>query len=210
MCGDVDTLDASQLYFETPWVWYGHFPSGSLNYGTSYIKLGRFESIKQFWQLFNHFPPIDSIHDGCVFYDRQPIVAYSLFRDGVDPEWEHPRNLIGSEWGCRETLCRERFHHLWKEYVLGAIGENIPHCVGVRAINKSNRNRCLHKVEIWMDKTDIPSIQACRRSLTKLVPDSPRFVHMPHQEKQSQAFEYQKRRRTRNGSVVGRDLQAGD
>lgn len=199
-------LDPDSLYFETPWVWYGHFPCGSTNYGSSYIQLGRFETIGDFWRLYNFFPSIDSIHDGTVRVQGYPVIAYSLFRDGVRPEWEDPQNIVGSEWGCRETLDKTRFHTLWFEYILGAIGEHIPHCLGIRAINKSNRTRWLHKIEVWMDATDTSSIQACRRSLTTLVTTSPRFVHMPHQEKQTQALEYQKRRRTRNGSLVARDI----
>lgn len=202
--------DGAELCFETPWVWYGHFPSGSANYGTSYVKLGRFETIKEFWQTYNHFPSIDAIHDGLLCYDGQQIVAYSLFRDGIFPEWEDPQNIIGSEWGCRENLCREKFKQLWHDFMLGAIGENIPHCVGIRAINKSNRHRSLHKIEIWMNKIDVPSIQECRRSLNVLAPNSPRFNHMPHQYKQVQALEYQKRRRTRNGSLVGRGVKVDD
>ena len=202
-----DSLDPSQLYFETPWVWYVHFPCGSQNYGSSYTQIGRFATIKEFWELYNHLPSIDSVHDGQLRCNGQPIIAYSIFREGIKPEWEDPVNLTGSEWACRETLDKEKFHILWKDYLLGAIGEHIPHCVGLRAINKSNRNRLLHKVELWMDKIDTPSVQACRRSLTMLVEASPRFVLVPHQEKQYQALEYQKRRRTRNGSVVGHDIR---
>lgn len=199
-------LDADALYFETGWVWYAHFPCASTNYGSSYMQLGRFDTIAEFWRFYNFLPSIDKIHDGTVRVNGHPVIAYSLFREGIRPEWEDPRNIIGSEWGCRETLDKERFQTLWTEYILGAIGENIPHCVGIRAINKSNRSRWLHKIEVWMDAIDTPSIQACRRSLTTLVPSSPRFVHMPHQEKQTQALEYQKRRRTKNGSLVGRDI----
>lgn len=198
--------DSDPLFFETPWVWYGHFPCGSTNYGSSYMQLGRFETIGDFWRLYNGFPSIDKVYDGVVRIRGQPVIAYSLFREGIRPEWEDPRNIIGSEWGCRETLDKELFRTLWTDYVLGAIGENIPHCVGIRAINKTNRSRYLHKIEIWMDVIDTASIQACRMRLTTLVPTTPRFVHMPHHEKQTQAIEYQRRRRTKNGSLVARDI----
>lgn len=203
-------VDPNTVYFETPWVWYGHFPCGSANYGLSYTRLGRFETVAGFWNMYNTLPSIDCVHDGTIRIKGQSVVAYSLFRDGVLPEWEDSRNLTGSEWGCRETLIKSCFHQLWRNYALAAIGENIPHCVGIRAINKSNRSRCLHKIEVWMDKIDTPSIQLCRRSLTAIVPSSPRFVHMPHQQKQFQAQEFQKRRRTRNGSLVARSITEDD
>ena len=188
-------MNAGDCAFETPWVLYAHFPCGSVNYGASYMKLGRIETVEDLWCLLNNVPSILYLHDNRVTSKGSKVVAYSIFRDGVRPEWEDPVNAVGSDWGCRETLDRDKFAKLWLDYLLGAVGENIPHCVGVRAINKSNRTRALHKIEIWMDSTEHASVQACRRSLTELVPSSPRFVHMPHQEKKVQAHEYQKRRR---------------
>ena len=199
-----EKIDPSTLYFENPWIWYGHYPCASTNYGKSYIEMGRFQTIAEFWQMYHHFPSIDAVHDGMVSINGYHIIAYSLFREGIKPEWEDPVNIIGSEWGCRENLDKARFNELWFSYILGAIGENITNCVGVRAINKSNRTRCLHKIEVWMNKSDTPSVQKCRRSLTALVPSSPRFVHMPHQEKQHQAIEYQKQRRRQRESHSAR------
>ena len=188
-------LDPANLFFETPWVWYVHFQCASINYGTSYMQIGSFSTIKEFWCLYNSVPEAGFIHDGSVTIGGYTIVAYSVFREGIRPEWEDPQNITGSEWGCRETLNRDQFDNLWKNYILGAIGEQIPHCVGIRAINKSNRTRVLHKIEVWMDCVEYASTQLCRRSLTSLVASTPRFSHMLHQEKKYQALEYQKRRR---------------
>lgn len=195
MTEGAEPKDLSLLSFETPWVWYAHFHCASVNYGASYMELGRFSTIREFWCMYNNLPGIEHIHDGTVRLGGAVVVAYSLFRDGVRPEWEDKRNIVGSEWGCRENLDKEQFVTLWKEYLLGTIGEKIPHCLGIRAINKSNRTRVLHKIEVWMDCVDNAKTQMCRRSLSELVPWTPRFSHMLHQEKQTQALEYQKRRR---------------
>ena len=190
---------ATTLTFETPWVFYAHLPCASTNYVASYIVIGRFTTIAEFWRLYNNIPDILHIHDGNVRINGQMIIAYSLFRDGVLPEWEDAVNLKGSEWGCRENLERATFADIWKAYVLGAIGELIPHCVGIRAINKSNRSRRLHKIEVWMDKTDTKCTQECRRSLSALYEESPKFAYIPHQEKQNQAIEYNNRKKRRHG-----------
>lgn len=198
------TIDPDAFELESDWVWYAHFPCASTNYGNSYLPIGTFNTIGGFWRHVNSFPSIQNMHAGLVQMQGVPVIAYSIFRKNVKPEWEDSTNIKGSEWGCRESLDVNRFEDLWINYIMGAVGETIPHCVGVRAINKSNRQRSLHKIEVWMDCIDTPSIQECRRSLTTLVPSSPRFTHMPHQEKQVQALEYQRQRRRKHGSYVQR------
>lgn len=186
---------ADALFLETPWVLYVHFQCASINYNASYCEIGRVTTVGEFWRLMNHVPDIRQLHHGRVSLEQTRIVAYSLFRDGIKPEWEDPCNIQGSEWGCRENLEVERFAQLWRDYILGAIGEHIPHCNGIRAINKSNRTRTLHKIEVWMDTSDHAKSQACRRALSVLVPQSPKFAHMFHCEKRNQAIEYHRRRR---------------
>ena len=203
--------DPDQLRFETEWSWYVHFPCASTNYGNSYACVGSFSTIADFWRLYNNMPPITEIYNGTIRIKQNAVIAYSLFRGGIKPEWEDPVNLIGSEWGCRETIDCEKFSVLWTELVLGAIGEHIPHCVGIRAINKSNRQRNMQKIEVWMNKIDTPSVQECRRSLSKIDPSAPRFTLMPHQEKQTQAFEYQRRRRKyANGTLSTHEADGED
>ena len=193
---------AKTLKLETEWVWYGHHPCGSNTYSKAYVELGRFCTVFDFWQHYNAFPSIDAVYDGTVRINGSLIVAYSVFRSGVRPEWEDPVNSGGSEWGCRETLDRVTFRYLWETYVLDAIGENIPHCVGIRAINKTNRSRLLHKLEVWSDKIEANMVLETRNALQNLAISPLKFVLMPHQVKQTQAFEYQRQRRRRSSSVV--------
>lgn len=200
----VEAIDPDALELESEWVWYAHFPCGSTNYGNSYVPIGTFSTIGDFWRHVHAFPSIETMHAGLVRCQGMQVVAYSIFRQNVKPEWEDSTNIEGSEWGCRESLEVDRFSNLWINYIMGAVGETIPHCVGIRAINKSNRQRHLHKIEVWMDCIDTPSVQECRRSLTVLVPSSPRFTHMPHQDKQVQAIEYQRQRRRKHGSSAQR------
>jgi hypothetical protein len=213
MSSDSDVAELRALAraceFETPWSWYVHYQCGSVNYAASYIKVGEFRTVYEFWALFHSLPSVRAVHRGGLRVKDQRVVAYSLFRSHVKPEWEDPINNAGSEWGCRETLDEDLFADLWRDYVLGAIGEKIPHAVGVRAINKSNRQRLIHKIEVWMDCTDTKRTQECRRHLSSLNPSTPRFVHMMHQEKQTQAIEYNQRRGASNGKKR-HDIAAGD
>lgn len=192
------TFEEAQAYeLENEWIWYGHHPSGSTTYNKAYIELGRFNTVAGFWQFYNAFPPITSVHDGTLMLNGHSVVAYSLFRTGVLPEWEDPVNHNGSEWGCRESLDRSRFGLFWDTYILAAIGEQIPHCVGVRAINKCNRTRRLHKVEVWLNKHDPETVETTHEVLLSLLPmAAPKFTLLLHNVKQSQALEYQRRRQS--------------
>ena len=203
-------MDADSYPLETPWVLYVHFQCASTNYNAAYMPIATFKTIGEFWRVMNNVPDVKHLHIGNIALNSCKIVAYSMFREGIHPEWEDPVNMTGSEWGCRENLEVERFKTLWCDYTLGAIGEMIPHCVGIRAINKSNRSRTLHKIEVWMDCTDHTKSQACRRSLTHLVPSSPKFQHMFHMEKKTQAVEYQRRRHRANARDVDNDVEACD
>lgn len=188
-------MDPEQLELESGWVWYAHFPCASVSYGHSYAVLGSFHTVAGFWRQFNNTASIDAIHNEHLRVHNQPVIAYSLFRTGVRPEWEDPINMKGSEWGCRETLDCDQFRMMWEEFLLGAIGEQIVHCVGIRAINKSNKYRRLHKIEVWMDRADAPSVQECHRSFRKMTPTMPLFTLIPHEQKHNQAADYQRRRR---------------
>jgi hypothetical protein len=197
--GDDGSLSAvaTALPLEHEWVWYAHYPCASNTYSKAYVEVGRFGTVADFWRHYNAIPSVDFIHSGGVLVNKQPVVAYSIFRSDIRPEWEDPRNATGSEWGCRDVLDAATFHTIWDAYLLGAVGNLIPHCVGVRAINKSNRNRMLHKLEVWMDEVDAERTSATRRVLQDLAPKVPKLVFIPHQIKQAQATEYQQRQRKR-------------
>lgn len=196
------------LPLASPWTLHAHHHRASLEYTQSFTRIGRATTVAEFWNLFNYFG-IDGVYDGTLAVAHETVMAFSLFRDGVRPEWEDEVNARGSEWGCREELDRAVFGHLWLEFVLGAVGEQLPHVVGVRAINKSNRYRILHKIEVWLDTTDDAAVRECREALNRLVPDAPAFTHMLHEDKQTQANEYNRRRQrgalrsTRDEGPVG-------
>lgn len=188
--------EAQMCELECEWVWYAHHPSASNTYSRAYVEIGRFKTVAMFWQYYNAFPSCTKIHDGAITLNGQPVIAYSLFRAGILPEWEDAVNHQGSEWGCRELLDRSTFQEFWDIYIMGAIGEQIPHCVGVRAINKCNRSRSMHKLEVWLDTNDLESVYMTRKVLLNLAPSfSTKFTLMLHDVKQSQAMEYQRRRR---------------
>lgn len=87
------------------------------DYSARLIPLARITSISTFWSLFNNFdttqlPLRDSIH---------------LFKLGVKPIWEDPRNAHGGAWTFR--IPKHQAPEFWKEICMLAIGEALQACV---------------------------------------------------------------------------------
>ena len=189
--------DPNNLHLECPWVMYVHTFSISSNYGTSYSKVGAFQTVAKFWELFNNMPAIHHLHSD-IYLDGKRVIAYSLFKNNIRPEWEYNTNAHGSDWGCRQILSVSEMHDIWFALVLAAVGERIRNCIGVRVINKTNRNRELHKIEIWLDTCNQKAVKDTyddiEISLSESGLEMPNFAFMNHEEKQCQAYEYKKKR----------------
>ena len=203
---DIKMDEPEELLLETPWCFYVHFIAAPNTYGSSYLLIGKAHTIREFWMLYNNVPDIKSLHEDIIICECRRVIAYSLFREGIAPEWEDPINAAGSEWGCRESLSIQMFTKMWLYYVLGAIGEQIDNCVGVRAINKSNRHRELHKIEVWMNVTDHAESQKTRRILSKLYTETPTFTHMLHSDKKAQTLSYEVSRKIRKPTINTNDI----
>lgn len=79
--------------------------------------LASISDVRSFWELFNNFPlsslPLrDTVH---------------LFKYGVKPVWEDPRNERGGQWTFRvPTAVAGEF---WKDICLMAVGEKLQEAV---------------------------------------------------------------------------------
>ena len=177
------------------WTVFIHYHSHSANYGNAYKEIGSFETVEEFWNLYNNIPTVNSIYNNTLYESNAAVIAYSVFRYGIKPEWEDIINSNGAEWGCRQEMTETLFHDLWKNALLGAIGENFD-CVGVRAINKSSKTRILHKIEIWMSTTNEDQ---CKKTLHDFQEINditiPEFTLMLHTEKYQQAIEFQNKKK---------------
>jgi len=75
-----------------------------------------FDSIEDFWGLYNHIQPASKLPSGC---------DYSLFKDGIQPMWEDERNKRGGRWLI--NLNKHQRHtdldNFWMETLLCLIGE---------------------------------------------------------------------------------------
>lgn len=77
----------------------------------------KFDTVEDFWAVYNHTQLPSKLSPGC---------DYSLFKDGIEPMWEDPRNKRGGRWLV--SLSKQQRHmeldHLWLETLLCVIGES--------------------------------------------------------------------------------------
>lgn len=85
----------------------------SSTYEDRLVRLAEVNDIRAFWGVFNNFdttllPLRDSVH---------------LFKRGVKPIWEDPRNATGGAWTFR--VPKQLAPEFWKEVCMMAIGEQL-------------------------------------------------------------------------------------
>lgn len=188
------TVNPNTLYFNHKWVMYAHLQSISSTYYSSYISLGEIYTIADFWRLINNIPSAKDLHSSTIVWHGKRIVAYSLFKEDITPEWEHPINEQGCEWGCRENMSSDLFNQMWSSLILLSVNDQIDNVAGVRCINKSNRVRSMYKIELWLDSNNEADTIHAKDMIDAMLPHHPLFTLMYHQDKQDQASEYQRRR----------------
>jgi len=74
---------------EHQWTFWYYLNDKSLSWDRNYVKLATVGTIEEFWQVYNHIEPASRISVGC---------DYSLFKYGIRPDWEDPKNQKGGRW----------------------------------------------------------------------------------------------------------------
>ena len=129
MSGTVATMDRkstesvpdfTRLHpLQTSWtMWYQESAKGKggkVDWSQLLKKLMTFSTVEDFWRLYNYVPKPSEIGVGC---------DYSLFREGIEPAWEHPGNSKGGRWVFRIPNSGPRsMDDLWLSLLLSLIGE---------------------------------------------------------------------------------------
>ena len=76
-----------------------------------------FDTVEDFWSLYNHIEVASRLPAGS---------DYSLFKEGIFPDWEDPRNAPGGRWMINVDK-RQRSDFLdqyWLEILFFLIGEH--------------------------------------------------------------------------------------
>ena len=74
------------------------------------------KTVEDFWSLYNHITVASKLPPGS---------DYSLFKEGIFPDWEDPRNKVGGRWWINfdKKMRVECLDSYWLEIMLYLIGE---------------------------------------------------------------------------------------
>lgn len=78
-----------------------------------------------------------------------------LFRKGIDPKWEDPKNECGGSLMVQidDIDSPESIDEIWKNLVFSIIGHSLPHSEhinGIRFMDKIKKYNHI-KIEVWLD-----------------------------------------------------------
>merc|ERR1719394_2372421 len=74
---------------QNSWTWWFFKEEKDKDWIECYQKVASFSSVEDFWRLFNFIYPPSKLPMKC---------EYAVFKEGVQPMWEDPRNLKGGRW----------------------------------------------------------------------------------------------------------------
>ena len=145
-----------------------------------------FSTVEEFWTSFEHLPPPSTVFfDGKsskrvgVPPDVRTIESFSIFRAGVQPEWDDPSNKTGGEWYARRSLRPHELDACWRNLVLALVGRTLEAddgddgresedvITGARVVDKSNGrdSRCAAvRRSLWRRERDGRSAARGRHS----------------------------------------------
>ncbi|KAJ6253569.1 eukaryotic translation initiation factor 4e related [Anaeramoeba flamelloides] len=99
---------------QNKWTMWVDGYSGSRNWGEDMKKILDFETVEDFWGMFNNLVSVSKLKHGTNFH---------LFKHGIRPEWEDEGNVNGGKWNLRINRQVSRLDDLWLDTVLSIIGE---------------------------------------------------------------------------------------
>lgn len=156
----------------TAWSIWEH-REGALTYGGNMHQLCTFNTLEEFWGYWNNIPkPSEMFGDSNVkrkFVNRT-VSSFSIFKDGIRPEWEDPENENGGEWSIRKRLFPESLNQVWDNLILGLIGEDIDpvnEITGARIVHRTRKGQDFIRLELWLRTRDRDLADQIRDRLLK-------------------------------------------
>ena len=139
------------MYPIDEWRLYVHSRSTSQTYGASYALMSRMTTLEEWARTWNHCHP-EVVGDPTRMLKANGLLvtSWSLFRDSVLPEWEHPCNANGTTLTHRTDTMRIDAAELWKQVVLDCVRGAAPNDVnGIQITQKYVRTVMYIRVDVW-------------------------------------------------------------
>ncbi|RWS12756.1 translation initiation factor 4F: cap-binding subunit-like protein [Dinothrombium tinctorium] len=97
-------------------LWY-YKPDKNKQWHENQLSVTSFSTVEDFWALYNHIELASNLQVGS---------DYSVFKNGIQPMWEDPRNKKGGRWVFplnKKNTSAKDLDEMWLEVLLCVIGE---------------------------------------------------------------------------------------
>lgn len=151
---DNNTDDHHLLSYK--WILWEH-QNTNQNYEQNTREVGKFKTIEDFWKHYNNYPvPSKIFYNGYkpkLANPTREISSLSLFKEGVFPKWEDPKNNSGADLAIRSFASLDQLDYIWETMSMLCIGDQytVPDDItGIRIVDSSIPNKkVLYRIEIW-------------------------------------------------------------
>lgn len=172
------TVHPKTLKFPNEWNMYAHIQSNSCTYVNSFVAIGKFDNVEDFWCLINNVPSVYSLYDGAIKLRHQQVTAYSIFLKNRVPEWNTHSCIVG----FKDIYNRHEFADMWCHFVLALVNNEISNVSGIRFVNKTVKQyKRMYKVEFWMSDASDAAIGEIRSFLNESYPKKTCFQVLLHE-----------------------------
>ena len=142
----------------------GKQPIDKKEYENQVKKIAEFDTIEDFWAIFQHLRKPDSC---------KPGIEFQMFRDPVKPMWEDENNKNGGRISIK--LRKDFTTIIWEEMIFALIGDVLPKEVKdeINGIVVTSR-RDFNTLQIWIknfDRDINDNIESCIRDLLQIPPE---------------------------------------
>ena len=134
---------------------------GNLQYENTVKKIADFDTVEDFWKIFQHMKKPESLQSG---------IDFQLFKYNITPLWEDDSNKKGGRISIK--LKKENSSLVWEEIILLLIGSNFPQKIQneINGVLISIRKE-FNFLQIWFktyEKNNINEINNCLRELLQI------------------------------------------
>ena len=138
----------------------------STEYENQVKKIGEFDTIEDFWSLYQHIKKPDNCKQG---------IEIQLFKDPIRPMWEDEYNKKGGKLSLK--LNKGYTTIIWEELILGIIGNILPKEIneGINGIVFSSKKES-NILQIWFkdyNKKYTGELEQCIRDLIQIPNEVP-------------------------------------
>jgi len=169
------SLEGYKHPLESTWTFWYYNDKRDKSWEENLVELGDFSYAEDFWALVNHMELVSKARIGTDFL---------VFKRGVKPMWEDPRNKDGGRWMIKlntNERVDDKCHKAWIDLLLTMIGNTVD-CSGITGAVFNCRAK-LDKLSIWLEtsnhRRDEKYIMSVGQAFQSIVHDSANGLNFP-------------------------------